>query len=114
MKHRGGQQNQRDSPFHQPPICLPYQTHHLDSVPVESDKKSFTYLPVISLYNMRSIWAKFDGLIDDLEERSVSLSVVNEIWLKEDNEEHRKKIEEIYQMKNVSFLNNPRTSKKRG
>ena len=61
---------------------------------------------------MRSIWKKFGSLIDDFEDRSASISIVNEIWLEEENKEHCKAIEEMYQMRNISFVNKPRPTKR--
>ena len=67
-----------------------------------------TTLPVISLFNMRSIWAKLESKVDDFEERSVSISIVNELWIDEDNFEHENEMERIHQMKRVTFINNTR------
>ena len=47
-----------------------------------------TTLPVISLFNMRSIWAKLEST--DFEERSVSISILNELWIDEDDVEYEK------------------------
>ena len=37
-------------------------------------------LPVLSSYNMRSIWAKLDCYAEDFIERTVGLSFLTEIW----------------------------------
>ena len=73
-----------------------------------------TSLPVITIYNMRSIWSKFDSLLEDFENRSASISILNEIWFDENNVDQMNKVEEVNEMDNISFITNPRRLNKRG
>ena len=52
-------------------------------------------LPTITVYNMRSIWSKLDSLATDMEERSVHLSMLSEVWEKKENPQHQARLEEF-------------------
>ena len=71
-------------------------------------------LPILTSYNMRSIWGKLDNFSDDMHERDCSLSFLSEIWEKKENVQHKKKIEELLELKNISHISTPRPGVKRG
>ena len=71
-------------------------------------------LPTVTLYNMRSIWSKLENLIDDIEERKVDICLLTEVWQVLENKEHQKKLEEIFQMRNIQYISTPRPGGRRG
>ena len=71
-------------------------------------------LPVITSYNCRSIWGKLESFSDDMHERDCSLSFLSEIWEKRESAKHRKKIEEMLEVKNIAYISTPRPGVKRG
>ena len=71
-------------------------------------------LPKITLYNMRSIWSKLKNKANDMKERSASISIINELWMKEEDKEQEDALKEIHEMDNVKAIVNPRKRKKRG
>ena len=62
-------------------------------------------LPLISVYNMRSLLPKLDSFTQDFEDRATGLSILTEIWEKADDKRYQKKLEEIFEMKGRSGLN---------
>ena len=71
-------------------------------------------LPTFTVYNMRSIWSKLDSLAEDMHERSVDISILSEVWEKKENLKHKSKIEELLEMKGISYISTPRPGLKRG
>ena len=37
-------------------------------------------LPKITLFKMRSIWSKLNGVVEDIENREADACMVNEVW----------------------------------
>ena len=71
-------------------------------------------LPTITVYNMRSIWAKINHLGDDINMRGTDLTFLTEIWQKEENKRHSFAIEEMLEMKGIKYISTPRPGAKRG
>ena len=71
-------------------------------------------LPTILVYNMRSIWAKIHNFSDDMIERSADVSFLSEVWEKSECKKHKSKIEEMLEMKGISYISTPRPGVKRG
>ena len=71
-------------------------------------------LPNILSYNMRSIWGKLKCLAEDVEERAGEVIFLCEVWEKSENKEHRKKLEELFEMRNIQYISTPRPGVKRG
>ena len=71
-------------------------------------------LPILSAYNMRSIWSKLDGLALDMEERDCDLAILSEVWEKKENIKHQNRIEELFEMKNTKYFSTARPGAKRG
>ena len=53
-------------------------------------------LPVISNYNMRSIFPKIDSFAEDFFERGTELSFLSEIWEKSSKKKHQHKLQELW------------------
>ena len=45
-------------------------------------------IPTISVYNMRSIWAKIKNLADDINMRGTQLCFLTEVWQKQESRRH--------------------------
>ena len=71
-------------------------------------------LPTFSVYNMRSIWSKLSSLSEDMTERETDFSILSEVWERRENLKHKNKIEEVFEMKNMSYFSTPRPGNKRG
>ena len=71
-------------------------------------------LPLISVYNMRSLLPKLDSFTQDFEDRATGLSILTEIWEKADNKKHQKKLQELFEMKGILYISTPRSGLKRG
>ena len=73
---------------------------------LKRDKKAVQglSLPVLSNYNMRSIFPKLDSFSEDFIERSVGVSFLTEIWEKSTNKKHQKKLEEMFEMKGILYI----------
>ena len=71
-------------------------------------------LPSISLYNMRSLWAKAGSLADDILLRHTDICFLTEIWQKLESKRHNYKIEEMLEMKGIHYISTPRPGSRRG
>ena len=71
-------------------------------------------LPVISSYNMRSIFPKLDSYAEDFNERAIGLSFLSEIWEKSSNKKHQLKLQELFELKGILYISTPRPGSKRG
>ena len=71
-------------------------------------------LPTIVSYNMRSIWSKINSFSEDMHERSAEIGFLCEVWEKSESKKHQKKIEEMLEMCNISYISTPRPGAKRG
>ena len=71
-------------------------------------------LPAFTVYNMRSLWSKQNNLAEDIIERNVDISFLSEVWEKKENVQHQSAIEEMLEMKGISYISTPRPGVKRG
>ena len=71
-------------------------------------------IPATLVYNMRSIWSKLNSFSEDMIERAGDICFLSEVWEKSENKKHQSKIEEILEMKGISYISTPRPGAKRG
>ena len=71
-------------------------------------------LPTLTVYNMRSLWSKINNLAEDIIERSVDISFLSEVWEKKENLSHQASIEEMLELKGISYISTPRPGLRRG
>ena len=71
-------------------------------------------LPAFTVYNMRSLWSKINNLAEDIIERSVDISFLSEVWEQKENLKHQNRIEEMLELKGVSYISTPRPGNRRG
>ena len=76
--------------------------------------KSKHSLPTLSVYNARSLFPKIASLATDIEERDTDICFVTEIWEQNENKRHRKKIEELLELKGIKYISNPRRNRRGG
>ena len=70
--------------------------------------------PRISLYNVRSAWSKWDSIAEDIEMRSTDISILTEVWQKEENKRHQKCIESMLELRGIKYVSTPRPGAQRG
>ena len=71
-------------------------------------------LPTISVYNMRSLWAKARSLADDITFRQTDICFLTEVWQRAESKKHKFKIEEMLEMKGIHYISTPRPNGQRG
>ena len=71
-------------------------------------------LPVISSYNMRSLFPKLNSFVDDFNDRGIGVSFLSEIWEKSNNKKHQEKLQEMLETKGILYISTPRPGLKRG
>ena len=70
--------------------------------------------PLISLYNVRSAWSKWDSIAEDIDMRSTDMCILTEVWQKKENKRHQKCIESMLEMRGIKYVSTPRPGAKRG
>ena len=71
-------------------------------------------LPNIMVTNHRSIFPKFNNLIDELIEFEMHLGIHSEIWENKENVDHKNKIEEALELRGLHYISNPRPKRRGG
>ena len=71
-----------------------FRKRHPNNITIKRDNRLFEALslPIISVYNRRSIWSKLSSLAEDMDERNADLSILSEVWGKKENTKHQSKI----------------------
>ena len=79
-------------------------------------KKAITSqsLPNLMVTNHRSIFPKFNSLIDELIECEMHLGLHYEIWEVKEKKEHKNKIEEAFELHGILYISNPRPNRRGG
>ena len=89
------------------PMCCPQN-------PGSKKSKTAQSLPKIMVANHRSIFPKFNHLIDELIECDVQVGIHSEIWEDNENLEHKNKIEEALELHGIVYISNPRPKRRGG
>ena len=71
-------------------------------------------LPTISLYNMRSLWARARSLVDDITFRHTDICFLTKVWQQAESKKHKYKIEEMLEIKGIHYISTPRPKGQRG
>jgi hypothetical protein len=71
-------------------------------------------VPRMTVYNVRSAWAKWENMAEDMDTRSIDLSFYTEVWHKVENKKHQKAIENILEIKGIQYISTPRPGPRRG
>ena len=71
-------------------------------------------LPVLSVYNARSLFPKISSLAVDMEERETDICFITEIWEQDENKKHCKKIEELLEIKGIDYISTSRKNRRGG
>ena len=72
------------------------------------------HLPNLAVYNHRSIWKKLNNFCLEFAELDLGFSFHSEIWEKKESKKHQYKIEEMFQMKGISYISTPRPNRRGG
>jgi hypothetical protein len=71
-------------------------------------------LLAFTVYNMRSLWSKVNSLGEDIIERDVAISFLSEVWEKKENVLHQSCIQELLELKVISYISTPQPGARRG
>ena len=58
----------------------------------------------MTLYNVRSAWAKWSNIAEDMDVRETDLSFYTEIWEQSENKNHQKAIESMFELKGIKYI----------
>ena len=86
------------------------------SQPAPRSKKAAAALslPNIMVANHRSIFPKFQSLIDELLECELHVGMHSEIWEDKEKPEHKQKVEEALELQGIIYISNPRPKRRGG
>ena len=99
-----------DSPLLDSPVLDP----QLRSTASSKKAKTTLSLPNIMVTNHRSIFPKFNSLIDELIECEMHVGIHSEIWEDKEKIEHQNKIEEALELHGIMYISNPRPKRRGG
>ena len=71
-------------------------------------------VPRMTLYNVRSAWAKWDNIAEDIDMRNTDIMFLTEVWEKSENKGHQKSIEAALELKGLKYVSTPRPGARRG
>ena len=71
-------------------------------------------VPRMTLYNVRSAWAKWDNIAEDMQMRETDVMFLTEVWEKSENKKHKKAIETMLELKGLKYISTPRPGARRG
>ena len=72
------------------------------------------YLPNLAVYNHRSIWKKINNFGLEFSELDMGIAFNSEIWEKKESKRHKYRIDEMFEMKSISYLSTPRPNRRVG
>ena len=71
-------------------------------------------LPIVATYNLRSLMPKILSLKNDIFERSVDISFLQETWEQSDNKTHQFEIEKMLEIDGLQYISAPRPKNAKG
>ena len=72
------------------------------------------HLPNLAVYNHRSIWKKLNNFCLEFAELNLGFAFHSEVWEKKESKKHQYKIEEMFQMKGITYISTPRPNRRGG
>ena len=83
---------------------------------IKRDNRAITALslPNIMVTNHRSIFPKFNNLVDEIHECEMHLGLHCEIWENKENKAHANKIEEALEIHGIQYISTPRPDRRGG
>ena len=105
-------QGTSDSSHHGSTLETPSQ----GSAPSKTTTRKITAhsLPNIMVTNHRSVFPKFNSLVDELIECEMHVGIHSEIWEDKEKLEHQQKIEEALELHGILYISNPRPNRRGG
>ena len=70
--------------------------------------------PNNKMSNMSGMWGKLNNLAEDMHERGGDIVFLCEVWEKSESKKHKRRIEHLLEMKQISYISTPRPGAKRG
>ena len=71
-------------------------------------------VPRVTLYNARSVWAKWDNLAEDISQRQTDLCLLTEVWQVKESKKHQKAVESMMEMNGIQYVSTPQPGARRG
>ena len=71
-------------------------------------------LPTVAVSNVRSLLPKIENFKTDLKEREISLSLLSEVWEKQNCKKQQAEFEKMLRMDGLKYISTPRMSKRGG
>ena len=106
------------------PVVVNNTNHHQQSNPprtpcrqtIRRDNRAVTALslPNIMVTNHRSIFPKFNNLVDEILENEMHLGLHSEIWEDKEKVAHAKSIEEALEIHGIQYISTPRPNRRGG
>ena len=81
---------------------------------MSSDSVTRLSLPNIMVTNHRSIFPKFNNLVDEILENEMHLGLHCEIWENKENVAHANKVEEALEIHGIQYISTPRPNRRGG
>ena len=100
--------------FRPPKVLLKRPLPTLITIRRDNRKIIALTLPKIVIYNMRSLWSKYESLAEDIHERESDLNFLTEIWEVKENKKHQFKLEALLEMRGIKYISTPRPGNRRG
>ena len=102
---------------YQPPPSTPYQQHSprpacLTTVRRDNRAVTALSLPNIMVTNHRSIFPKFNNLVDEIIENEMHLGLHSEIWESKENKDYTNKIEEALELHGIKYISTNRKDRR--
>ena len=71
-------------------------------------------LPNVMVTNHRSIFPKFNNLVDEILEKQMHLGIHSEIWQDKEKAAHANAIEEALEIHGIQYISTPRPNRRGG
>ena len=99
-----------------PPPPIPRQPRSPYHKTIRRDNRTVTALslPNIMVANHRSIFPKFNNLVDEILEHDMQLGLHSEVWEDKENTAHANKIEEAMELHGIHYISTPRPNRRGG
>ena len=82
---------------------------------IRNNRNAIThFLPIVGVYNHRSIWNKLDNYILKMEGTEQGISLHNKVWGNKEDKKHQHKLEDMFEISGISYVSTPRPGRRGG
>ena len=72
------------------------------------------FLPVVAVYNHRSIWKKIKNFRNEFKQYNMGIALHSEVWESKEKKAHKSKLDEMFHMDGISYISTPRPGRRGG